>query len=97
MHLRNVLGWQHAGNTFRVEEYKKPEFEVKVDSPSEPVKLGDKIPVTIDARYYFGAPVTHATVKYTVKDKSVTVRAEVTGWDLSTLEQVVREWFKPYQ
>jgi uncharacterized protein YfaS (alpha-2-macroglobulin family) len=66
MVVRNVLGWQHAGNSFRVEEYKKPEFEVKIDSPTEPVKLGDKIPVTIDARYYFGAPVTHATVKYTV-------------------------------
>jgi uncharacterized protein YfaS (alpha-2-macroglobulin family) len=66
MHVRNILGWQHAGNTFRVEEYKKPEFEVKVDAPSEPVKLGDKIPVTIDARYYFGAPVTNALVKYKV-------------------------------
>jgi uncharacterized protein YfaS (alpha-2-macroglobulin family) len=65
MHLKNV-GWQHAGNTFRVEEYKKPEFQVKVDAPTEPVKLGDKIPVTIDARYYFGAPVTRATVKYKV-------------------------------
>src|SRR5205085_4993743 len=66
MHVRNVLGWQHAGNSFRVEEYKKPEFEVKVDSPKEPVKLGDKIPVTIDARYYFGAPVQNAMVKYKV-------------------------------
>jgi uncharacterized protein YfaS (alpha-2-macroglobulin family) len=66
MHLKNNLGWQHAGNSFRVEEYKKPEFQVKVDAPSEPVKLGDKIPVTIDARYYFGAPVTNAIVKYKV-------------------------------
>ncbi len=66
MHLKNILGWQHAGNTFRVEEYKKPEFEVKVDAPTEPVKLGDKIPVTIDARYYFGAPVQNAAVKYKV-------------------------------
>jgi uncharacterized protein YfaS (alpha-2-macroglobulin family) len=71
MSVKNNVGvrpptWQHAGNTFRVEEYKKPEFEVKVDAPAEPVKLGDKVPVTIDARYYFGGPVTQASVKYKV-------------------------------
>jgi hypothetical protein len=38
-----------------------------------------------------------AAVTYTVKDKSVTVRGEVTGWDLNTLEQLMREWFKPYR
>ena len=43
---------------FRVEEYKKPEFEVKVEAPKEPVKLGEKITATIEAKYYFGAPVT---------------------------------------
>jgi uncharacterized protein YfaS (alpha-2-macroglobulin family) len=51
---------------FRVEEYKKPEFEVKVDAPKEPVRLGDKIEATITARYYFGAPVSRGKVKYTV-------------------------------
>ena len=55
----------HAGS-FRVEEYKKPEFEVKVDSPKEPVKLGDKIQATVTAKYYFGAPVTTAKVKVKV-------------------------------
>jgi uncharacterized protein YfaS (alpha-2-macroglobulin family) len=56
----------HGGGMFRVEEYKKPEFEVKIDAPSEPVKLGDKITATIRANYYFGAPVTEARVKYKV-------------------------------
>lgn len=55
-----------GGNSFRVEEYKKPEFEVSVDAPAEPVKLGDKITATINAKYYFGAPVTNAIVKYKV-------------------------------
>jgi uncharacterized protein YfaS (alpha-2-macroglobulin family) len=57
-----VLG----GGTFRVEEYKKPEFEVQVEAPKEPVRLGETITATIKARYYFGAPVTHAKVKYKV-------------------------------
>ncbi len=60
-------GNQHRGQQqFRVEEYKKPEFEVTVDAPSEPVMLGEKITATIKANYYFGSPVTKATVKYKI-------------------------------
>lgn len=59
-------GIVYGGNTFRVEEYKKPEFEVKVEAPAEPVKLGEKIQAVIKANYYFGSPVTQATVKYKV-------------------------------
>jgi uncharacterized protein YfaS (alpha-2-macroglobulin family) len=55
----------HAGS-FRVEEYKKPEFEVTVDAPKEPIRLGEKVQATIQARYYFGAAVTRAKVKYKV-------------------------------
>lgn len=61
-----VLIVNHGGGTFRVEEYKKPEFEVKVEAPKEPVQLGEKITATIQAKYYFGAPVTTAKVKYKV-------------------------------
>jgi uncharacterized protein YfaS (alpha-2-macroglobulin family) len=57
---------QIGGNSFRVEEYTKPEFEVTVKAPDKPVMLGEKISATIDARYYFGAPVVNATVKYKV-------------------------------
>lgn len=60
----NVVGHQAVG--FRVEEYKKPEFEVTIDAPDKPVQLGEKITAKINARYYFGAPVTNATVKYKV-------------------------------
>lgn len=56
-----------GGGSFRVEEYKKPEYEVTVDAPKEPVQLGDKITATITAKYYFGAPVAHAKVKYKVE------------------------------
>ena len=55
----------HTGY-FRLEEYKKPEFEVKVEAPKEPVRLGEKITATIESKYYFGAPVTKAKVKYKV-------------------------------
>lgn len=58
---------QHFGAaTFRLEEYKKPEFEVAVNAPSEPVMLGEKIAATVKAKYYFGSPVAEGTVKYKV-------------------------------
>ena len=59
-------GDYRGGGSFRVEEYKKPEFEVTVEAPTEPVKLGDKVTAEISAKYYFGAPVTQGKVKYKV-------------------------------
>ncbi len=73
-----ISGWQgdqqHWSQSFRVEEYKKPEFEVTVTGPAEPVSLGDQIEATIAAKYYFGSPVTAGTVKYTVKRTTKTQR-----------------------
>ncbi|MFC1581969.1 alpha-2-macroglobulin [Planctomycetota bacterium] len=62
------LDGQHAntgGNYFQVEEYKKPEFEVSVEAAGQ-VKLGETFEALIKADYYFGAPVTDATVTYKV-------------------------------
>jgi len=56
----------HGGGRFRVEEYKKPEFEVTIDAPNKPVKLGEKITAKISAKYYFGSPVTSGKVKYKI-------------------------------
>ena len=59
--------WRYTGGqNFRVEEYKKPEFEVSVDSGKAHLKLGEKVTAVIKAKYYFGAPVTDATVNYKV-------------------------------
>ncbi|HLA83664.1 MAG TPA: MG2 domain-containing protein [Thermoguttaceae bacterium] len=55
-----------GGGSFRVEEYKKPEFEVSVAAPEKPVMLGEKIKATVKAKYYFGSPVTQAKVKYKI-------------------------------
>ncbi|MBN2024823.1 MAG: alpha-2-macroglobulin [Pirellulales bacterium] len=71
-----------GGGTFRVEEYKKPEFEVSVDAPSEPVMLGEKIAATVRAKYYFGSPVTQGTVKYKVTRASHVERwYPIRPWD----------------
>jgi uncharacterized protein YfaS (alpha-2-macroglobulin family) len=63
-----------GGGSFRVEEYKKPEFEVVIESPEEPVALGEVVKARIKATYYFGAPVTQARVKYKVFRSSHTAR-----------------------
>ncbi len=76
----NLSGW--GGGTFRVEEYKKPEFEVTVEAPKEPAALGEKITATINARYYFGAPVTDAKVVFKVRRTPHTARWYPPGiWD----------------
>ena len=73
---------KHGGGSFRVEEYKKPEYEVTVEAPSDPVMLGEKIEATIKANYYFGSPVTKAKVKYKVQRTGYTERWYPFGpWD----------------
>ena len=70
------------GSSFRVEEYKKPEYEVQVEAPKEPVMLGEQVLATIKAKYYFGAPVTNAKVKYKVTRSSYSSTWYPTGnWD----------------
>lgn len=57
--------------SLRVEEYRKPEYEVKVEAPAEPVKLGDKFTATVKATYFHGAPVRNANVEIIVKRSSI--------------------------
>ncbi len=51
---------------FQVEEYKKPEYEVRVTTKTPRMIQGGKIEATIDARYFYGEPVAKAKVTYVV-------------------------------
>ncbi len=51
---------------FRLEEYRKPEFEVTVETPDKALLLGDAVQVKVRAAYYYGAPVANGTVSYKV-------------------------------
>jgi alpha-2-macroglobulin len=74
----NVQFWeqgrtQHIGGAklFRLEEYKLPEFKVQVKTPEQDGKkkafrLGEKVEVEIQADYYFGGPVSNASVEVVV-------------------------------
>ncbi len=68
--------------SLRVEEYRKPEYEVKVEAPDEPVKLGDKFTATVKATYFHGSPVRNANVEIIVKRSSISERwFPVWRWD----------------
>jgi len=60
------LGDAKVSGNFEVEEYKKPEYEVKVTPAKKRFLQGTAIEAEIEAKYYFGEPVAGATVKYVV-------------------------------
>lgn len=74
----NVQFWDagrahHIGSAklFRLEEYKLPEFKVAVKTPEQDGKkkafrLGEQVEVEIQADYYFGGPVSSASVEVVV-------------------------------
>jgi uncharacterized protein YfaS (alpha-2-macroglobulin family) len=74
----NVQFWDQGrsngiGNAtlFRLEEYKLPEFKVTVKTPEvdgkkKAFRLGEKVEVNVQAEYYFGGPVSSASVEVVV-------------------------------
>ncbi len=52
--------------SFTVEEYKKPEYKVSVETDRNQYANGDKIVTTVSADYYFGSPVKNATVQINI-------------------------------
>ena len=59
-------GAAQVSGSFQVEEYRKPEYEVKVTPSKRRVLQGEAVEAAIEARYYFGEPVANAKVKYAV-------------------------------
>ncbi|NPA91937.1 MAG: hypothetical protein GXO55_10935, partial [Chloroflexi bacterium] len=55
-----------------VAAYRKPTMEVTLTPARTHVVAGETVQVTMTARYYFGAPVRHARVEYTVVEAPYT-------------------------
>ncbi len=51
---------------FSVEEYRKPEYEVKVTPEQRRMVQGGRMKLTIEARYYYGEPVAGGKLTYVV-------------------------------
>lgn len=61
-----TIGAAEARGSFEVAEYKKPEFKVRVTTPKNFVPAGERTKFTVEAKYFFGAPVSNGDVKYYV-------------------------------
>ncbi|HUU36700.1 MAG TPA: alpha-2-macroglobulin family protein [Candidatus Desulfaltia sp.] len=55
----------------RVEEYKRPTFEVTFKDPDKPLRLNRPATLTGEARYYFGLPVASGTAVWQVRRSPV--------------------------
>jgi len=58
--------WSNRGQ-FRVDEYRKPEYEVDVAFSQTRYIMGENLRGTIDARYFFGSPVANAKVVWEIR------------------------------
>jgi hypothetical protein len=55
----------------RVEEYKRPTFEVEIADPEDSLRLNREAELSGDVRYYFGLPVVTGSVKWRVTREPV--------------------------
>lgn len=56
-----------TGRSFRVEEFKRPDYEVTLLSPVQALEYGKPARLEGQANYYFGAPLANAKVNYSIK------------------------------
>lgn len=66
MYLMAEIGENTSTKSFRVEEYKRPRFEVNIEDLDKSYALDDEVKVRIDAQAFAGNPVDGATVTYVV-------------------------------
>lgn len=64
---RNGAWTELASASYRVAEYRPPEFLVSVASDTAPRVAGDTLVATVEARYLFGAPMARAAVSWVVR------------------------------
>ena len=65
---------------FRVAEYRKPEYQVDVETDRDQYVHGDTIHVSAHATYYFGGPVARAQVRWAVLSQDYAFRWQGPGW-----------------
>ncbi len=61
-----VEGRASGQTSFRVEEYKRPKFEVTLEAPKTAPKLNDRVSLTGHATSYTGAAIDNALIQYHV-------------------------------
>jgi hypothetical protein len=72
VHVNSSQG--SAYGSFDVEEYRAPEFEVKVETAEGPYFLGDTLKAKVGADYLFGAPMAGAEAHWTLRRSETAYR-----------------------
>lgn len=75
--LITTIGGEEHTHDIVIASYQKPEFTVTVTPDQKRYARGDMVTMTVNAEYYFGAPVVGAKVEYTVyRDPEYTSNSE---------------------
>jgi uncharacterized protein YfaS (alpha-2-macroglobulin family) len=85
-----VVDGESHRQVFKVQDYRKPDYQVSVTTDAATYIEGEPITVDVDARYFFGQPV--AAAHLVIRQYEL---GEWYWWDESEHEQVV--WFQSYQ
>ena len=83
--VNDVDGRAIARTSFRVEEFRPPEFQVKVASSDADYVVGDSIAAEALASFFFGGSVTGAAVRWYAQTRPAVLRVagyeDFTFWD----------------
>lgn len=60
----------HAYHSLRVEEYKRPDYEVVLDAVQKPLQYNQQATLSGSAKYYMGTPLAKAKVSYTLRRRN---------------------------
>ena len=80
---------------FHVEEFRPATYEVKLEGGAEHARIGERIDLTLDAQYLFGAPVAGAKAEWSVSRRKHWLRFK--GFDEYTFEDNGDRWWWWYE
>ncbi|MCD4748698.1 MAG: hypothetical protein K8R59_04920 [Thermoanaerobaculales bacterium] len=85
--IKSSLGY--ASTSFRVEEYKRPTFEVELLEPESALRLNTPARLNGEVRYYFGLPVTEGKAVWRVTREPVYPRWWGWWWPMPQVQTTV--------
>ncbi len=90
--LEVVLDGYTYRQAFKVEEYRKPEYEVAVNADANYYVVDDTINVTVAADYYFGQPVADAAVEFTLYQQDYYYGSRTLLWQTTGATDANGQW-----
>ncbi|WP_290792760.1 MG2 domain-containing protein [Flavihumibacter sp. UBA7668] len=98
------LETDYDNNSFQVEEYKRPTYEIKIDYPEQLYELGDTIPIKIKLNSFSGAVLNNVPIQVSIDANSSgreltlleidTVSNEAGEYIVKMTDPTIRQWMK---